>query len=160
MAVLTVILYIPAAILITFALICISLLLIPLRYKFNGGYEDILWLSFELKSPPFLRIRGNWDNVPGKTLRLWLTVAGISFHLNPQRWGREEEKKEKEKEGKSLSFFAVLRCLERDLPGSACRLLGSLLVMLKPSQVELRGKVGFAEPHLNGWLAGLKYLLA
>lgn len=159
MTVLGVVLYILAAFFIIVVLFCFSLLFIPIRYKVEGGYEEFLWLNFIVQCPPILGMRGKWSSAQGKNpLQLRLTLVGISFSINPEKWG-EKEKKEEEKEGKSMPFFTVLRCLDRELMGNMRRLLGDLLRILRPHQLELTGKVGFSEPHLSGWLTGLQYML-
>ena len=161
MALLTVILYIIFIILLIIAVLFLFLLLIPIRYKLDGGYDDIFSANFHMYCSPLLAFRGNWVSIPAKPLGIKLIIAGLSFSLHPEKWNKEKKKvKEKEKkQSKNLSFFALLRCLERDLIGSVKVLLVDLLAMLKPKKVEIKGKLGFAEPHLNGWLAAVICML-
>ncbi len=158
MAVFTVVLYIIAIICITIAALCLSLMLIPLRYRFDGGYEDSFYTHFSLSFAPLIGIRGDWDSKQEKPLQLKLVIAGLSIFFNPEKWDKKEKKKEKTP-GKNVSFFAFMRCLERDLIGSVRMLLGDLLGMLKPKKLEIKGKLGFAEPHLNGWLVAIICML-
>lgn len=149
--------------------IFLSLLLIPIQYKFNGGYKNFFWVSYSVYPAPFLGFRGNWNSMPEKPLQMQIIVAGLSFSLKPEKWktGRKEKKnkekernKEKEKKGgKNLPFSAVLRSVDRDFLGSVMALTGDLLGMLRPKKLEVNGKFGFPEPHYNGWLAAFTYML-
>ncbi len=161
MAVLTIFLCIVAMILIIIAAICLLLLLIPIQYRFDGGYEHIFFVNFRISNGLFA-IRGNWHSMPEKSLLVQVIIAGQSFSLHPEKWAKKEKNKEEKKEkkqSKNLSFPAVYRCLERELIGSVMVLLGDLLRILKPKRVVIKGKLGFAEPHLNGWLAAITNML-
>ncbi|MDO9533845.1 MAG: hypothetical protein Q7J85_00605 [Bacillota bacterium] len=160
MEVLTVFLFI---ILFIICALFLSLLLIPIQYKFHGGYDTFFWVSYCVYLVPFLGIRGNWDSMPENPLQIQIVAAGLSFRLQPEKWGKgnkEKKKKEKEKKhGKNLSPPAVLRSLDREFLRSIQALLGDLLRMLRPKKLEVNGKFGFPEPHYTGWLAAFTYML-
>ena len=133
------------------------------------NYDNIFWMKYNVYPLPLLGIRGKWDSMPENPLQTQIVIAGLTFHLQPENWGKgekekknkEEKKKknEKKRSKKSLSFPAVLRSLDRDFLGSIKMLIGDLLRMLRPKKLEIRGKFGFSDPHYNGWLAALIYML-
>jgi hypothetical protein len=166
MGVLTLILLV---ILFIICVIFLSLLLIPIQYKFNGGYDNFFWVSYSVYPTPFLGFRGNWDSMPENPLQMQIIVAGLSFSVQSEKWGAgKKEKKDKEKVknkekekkgGNSLPFSAVLRSVDRDFLGSILTLFRDLLGLLKPTRLELNGKLGFPEPHFNGWFAAFTYMI-
>ncbi len=143
------------AFLIIFAII-IFLLLVPLKYKFSGGYENYFWVNFNLSLLSLLGIKGCWSSAPGKTLRMRLIAAGLSFGINPEKLGKRKNKKQMKGVGKGFPIlFKILRNLDRELIENIYALLRNILGMLKPGVLKIGGKVGFAEPHYNGWLSAL-----
>jgi len=125
-------------------------------------------VKYSVNPIPLLAIRGNWNSIPEKQIKI--LFAGLSFTLQSDKLGKgkkEKEKKEKDKKtkkkekkhSKSLSFPTVLRSLDGEFLKSILALLGDLLGMLKPTKLEFNGKIGFPEPHYNGWLAAFIYTL-
>lgn len=137
--------------------LCLLLLFVPLRYKLDGGYDIFFRANFCIRFTPILALKGQREGKSGDNLKLRIYIAGFSFALKPEKWGKE--KKQDKKKDKSLSPLAVLRSLDKEFIGNTMRLLVDLLKILKPKKLEIKGKLGFSEPHYNGWLAAYSYLL-
>jgi len=157
LAVLIYFLYAALFILAIIALLCLLLLLVPLRYKIEGGYDHFFRVDFSISCTPCLAVRGQWTSKAGNPLQMRFFIAGLSFALNPQKWGSKRAKKKKE--DKRFSPFSLLFSLDREFMGNVMELLRDILNMLKPKNVVLKGRLGFPEPHLNAWLAGWVYTL-
>ncbi len=155
---LSVIFYVLVSLLIVIALLILFLLFIPIRYEFRGGYKDFFWVRFDIKSLPLIAVWGNWDSQGAGFSCIWFRVFGLSFSLNPEKWGKNE-KKDAEEQEKKLPLITVLRGLDGELLGNGFALLRDLLRMLRPTNIEVRGLIGFPEPHLTGWFAILNYMV-
>lgn len=134
------------------------LLLIPLKYSLDGGYNNFFSVNFNLFCTPLLGIRGNWNSIPEKPLQVQIIAAGLPLGFKPEKRGKEKKKKER-KRGKSFSISTVLRSLDRKLIESFLAFLRDFLEMLMPDKLKINGRFGFSEPHYNGWLAALACIL-
>ncbi len=159
MIALTVLLYILGILFALVLLLGLVIMLIPLRYRVQAGYENNLWFSFNLRCSQALIINGSWDDQGSKPLQANLILFGITVKVDPTKFMRKEKgEKEKSKEKKksktkgSQSLFLVL---DRDLQARGIGLLKDILRILKPDLFNLKGRVGFDEPHLTGWLAAV-----
>lgn len=161
MEILTGFLYLLLIIVFLIALTCLSLLFIPMQYKLDGGYDYLLHMNFNISFAPLLTLRGNWDNSTQRSFQVKFVIFGLPFSLHPEKWSKKEKetKKERQQKKNNLPVTAFLRCLDRDIINNFIMMLGDLLHILRPKKVEVRGKLGFAEPHLNGWLAALNAML-
>jgi len=137
------------------------LLIIPIRYKLDGGYTELFWLNADLRCSPLVIVRGNIKSAPQAEQRVQLVLLGIPITMHPEKWKSKEEKpeKEKKKQGRKKSGSRLLKILDRDLLVRGMALVGDLLRILKPDRLELNGKIGFDEPHLTGWLAAICHSL-
>ncbi len=161
MATLSIILSILGIILLTLIGLCLLFLIVPIRYKLDGGYLEYLWLNFNLRCSPLFVVRGNLKSSPVQALHLQFVLLGIPITLNPEKWKEKdkEKKKKKKKHLKEKSGFHFLSIIDRDLRIRGMALVGDLLRILKPERLEITGKIGFDEPHLTGWLAALCHSL-
>ncbi len=157
MAALVFFLYAVLFILAAIVLLCLLLLLVPLRYQFECGYNDFFRGDFSIRCTPCLAVKGQWSGQTAHAFKIHLFIAGLSFALDPQKWGQEKEKKKKKDQ--RFSPLALLGALDREFMGNAMVLLRDILNMIKPKKVMLKGRLGFPEPHLNGWFAALLYTL-
>jgi hypothetical protein len=141
--------------------LCLLFLIIPIRYKLNGGYAELFWLNADLRCSPLVIVRGNIKSAPQAEQRVQLVLLGIPITMHPEKWKSNEEKSErkKKKQGKKKSGSGLLKILDRDLRIRGMALVGDLLRILKPDRLEVNGKIGFDEPHLTGWLAAFCHSL-
>ncbi len=161
MAALSIILNILGIILLTLIGLCLLFLIVPIRYKLDGGYLEYLWLNFNLRCSPLIIVRGNLKSSSDQALHLQFVLLGIPITLNPEKWKKREKKKEKDKNKQSekKSGFRLLNILDRDLRVRGFALASDLLGILKPDKLEIKGNIGFDEPHHTGWLAALSHSL-
>ena len=85
-------------------------------------------------------------------LQTRLKFFPLPFHLT-------HGSKEKEKEEKKYNLSKIFYSLDSELMGNTIRLLKEILYRLKPDKCALKGKLGFSEPHLNGYLTALIYMM-
>jgi hypothetical protein len=159
LAALIIVLYILGVILLALIGLCLLFLIIPIRYKLDGGYLEHLWLNFNLRCSPLLVVRGNLKSSPDQALHLQFVLMGIPITLNPEKWEKTDKEKKKKKHHKKKSRSHFLSIIDRDLRIRGMALVGDLLSILKPDKLEITGKIGFDEPHLTGWLAALCHSL-
>jgi hypothetical protein len=159
--VVTVILYIIGIILAAAILLCLFLLLVPIRYKVSGEYENAFLVDFNIRISPLFIAVGTWKSTPEVPMQARLVIFGIPLPLHPEKWGKKEnEKKEKKKEkGRKNHFSEAFRILDRGFIKSGTVLIRDLLKLLQPARIEIKGRLGFEEPHLTGWLAALNGIL-
>ncbi|MFO8060114.1 MAG: hypothetical protein R6U70_05615 [Bacillota bacterium] len=154
MVAVTVVLWAIAVLVSIVVALLLILLFIPTRYRVDGGYDDAFRTSFDLHCTPFLAINGSWSTAPEEHEQTQIVVAGIPFSIEPGRQTRRKSKKTSEKkEGKGVPFLAILEHLTGDFLGRCGTLMRDLLKALRPKRLDISGRIGFAEPHLNGWLA-------
>lgn len=161
MAVLMIVLYILGVTLLALIGLCLLFLIIPIRYKLDGGYSELFWLNLDLRCSPLIIARGNIKSAPEAEQRVQLVLLGIPITMHPEKWKRKEKKpeKEKKKHHKKTSGSHILSIIDRDLRVRGMALVVDLLRILKPDRLEINGKIGFDEPHLTGWLAALSHSL-
>lgn len=160
MIVLTVILYIIGIILALAILLCLFILLVPIHYKVSGGYSNAFRLNFNIRISPLFIAVGNWESTPEIPVQARIVIFGLPFSLHPEKWGKKEKKiKEKKKKGRKNLFSEAFRILDRDFFKSGTALIRDLLKLLHPARVVIKGKLGFDEPHITGWLAALTGIL-
>lgn len=135
--------------------LCLLFLIVPIRYKVDGGYLNHFWFNINLRCSPLIMVRGSLKNSPEEALYLQLVILGIPITLHPEKWKKKE--KTEEKDNKSGSRFMSI--IDRDLRVRGIALVSDLLHILKPDRLEIKGRIGFDEPHLTGWLAALYYSL-
>jgi hypothetical protein len=137
--------------------LCLLFLIVPIRYKLDGGYAGLLWLNLELRCSPLIIVRGTIKSSPQAKQSVQLIILGIPITMHPEKWKSKKEKPEKEKKAqrKSKNRFGLLKIIDRDLRVRGMALAGDLLRILKPDKLEVNGKIGFDEPHLTGWLAAI-----
>lgn len=134
-------------------IICLFALLVPIRYKIEGGYENRLRLNFDLRCSPAFILTGHFDEGEGKPLQARLIICGIPFKTNLQKEKQEKKRKEK-KRGRKKSLFSLQAMLGRNFRAKALTLIKDLLAILNPDCFMLQGRIGFDEPHLTGWFLG------
>ena len=139
------------AIILIIGLIILFFLVIPVNYRLVGGYKDYLWFSFKVNSLIVLGVQGNWTNEMDKPLKTHIILFGLSIPFTRQR--KEEKKEDKKKISKIFSS------LDSELIGNAIKLLKEIIYILKPDKCMLEGKLGFSEPHLNGYLTAIIYMI-
>ncbi len=157
LAIITILLYIVMGLLAIATSVALLLLLVPINYRLDGGFEKGWRVGFRLRCSPLLAAGGNWDHRRDRPLQARVVIAGLPFNLQPEKWGKDSPPgPEEEKEKPSFGFF--VRNMDGQLLALARDLLVDLLKFLWPRRLELEGKIGFDEPHLTGWLAALLHL--
>ncbi len=150
--------YIFGIILALFILLCLFFLLAPISYKLEGGYEQSLKINAIIRFLAFLVIKARWDSSLDKPGQIKISIAGLSFSMHPEKWGKKDQKPgKKEKEG--LPFGKILRTVDREFLRNGLSLFTDMLKILRPEKIALRGRVGFDEPHLTGWLTAFGYMI-
>lgn len=142
-------------------LIILFILVIPVNYRLFGGYKDYLWFSFKVNSFIVLGIKGNWNSEKDKPFQTYVIFIGISFPLTFQR-KKEDNKKIKEareNKEKKYNLSRVIYSFDSELMGNTIKLLKDIIYILKPDKYMLKGQIGFSEPHQNGYLTALLYMI-
>lgn len=129
------------------------ILIVPLRYFIAGGYKKRPWCRFSLSCSPALIVAGTWDQEDNKVLKIRLILLGMPIKLDPQKFKDKKKPVKTKKERKKKGTTSILIILDRELKVRGFALFKNLLRILKPDLLSLKGKVGFEEPHLTGWLA-------
>ncbi len=163
MVILTILLYIAGSLLALILLLLLFILIVPFRYTVQAGYENSPWFNFNIRCSPAFIIRGAWNDkeqtASGGQIRL--IIFGLPFKINPQKKGKTKEDEKEKKESKKKGFQSMLSILDKDLRVRGLKLIKELLQILKPDLFSIKGRIGFEEPHLTGWLAAatntLKY---
>ncbi len=155
MNILIILLYILGSLFALAIVLAAFILIVPLRYRVEGGYEAGFRINYNLRWSPAFIFKGEWDEGNSENRQPRIHICGIPLVLKPEKL--KPEKKEDEDKGKSKkkSFPSILTVLDKSLRTRGLNLINDLLHILKPDQVEITGKVGFDEPHLTGWLAAV-----
>ena len=151
-------------IILVLAAIILFFLFFPIKYRLHGGYKDNLWFSFNISSFFLLIINGKWNSEIDKPLQTRIKFFGFPFHLTNES---KEENNKKKKEGdeeekmeeKKYSLSRVISSLDSELMVNTIKLIKEIYYILKPDRFILKGKLGFSEPHLNGYLTALIYMI-
>lgn len=136
------------------------LLFIPFKYKVKGEYDKFLVLNFGIFCTPLFGLRGCWQSTPGKPLQIQVIAAGlpINLYLKEQQKNKKKKKKKKEKKGQGKIVpvqLAVLHNFNKEFMGDLYIFFRNVLKILKPKVIRVGGRIGFSEPHYNGWLSAL-----
>ena len=160
MNIIYILLYVIVALLLLLLLLVAFVLLVPFRYRFEGGYESKPWLSFNVRCSPAFIFNGNWED---GSLKYKFRLFGIPINIDPQKFKKKAKKEEitKSKDKKKKGLAMISSILDREFRRRGMALIRDLVKILKPEELFLKGRIGFAEPHLTGWLAAavssLKY---
>lgn len=155
MIILTVTLYILGILLALLLMIVLFILLIPLRYKVKAGYEQNIWFDFSIRCSPAFILTGAWDDRESMPFKVKFILCGIPLTIDPDKTDKKEKAKKEKKESKKKSFKTALAIIDKDLRVRGMALIKELLQILKPDLFFIKGKIGFDEPHLTGWLAAI-----
>ncbi|MDZ4131672.1 MAG: hypothetical protein U1E11_00895 [Dethiobacteria bacterium] len=155
MHILIVILYILGSLLALAAALVAFMLIVPLRYRVEGGYETGFLVNYNLRWSPAFIFKGEWDEGNSENRQPMVLFFGIPLVIKPKKLKPEKEHDEDKDKDKKKSFPSILTILDKSLRTRGLKLINDLLQILKPDQVEISGKVGFDEPHLTGWLAAV-----
>ena len=158
MNILYILLYVIVALLLLLLLVIAFVLLVPFRYRFEGGYENRPWLNFSVRCSPAFIISGNWED---GSLKSKFRLFGIPINIDPQKFKKKAKKEEitKSKDKKKKGLAMISSILDREFRRRGMALIRDLVKILKPEELFLKGRIGFAEPHLTGWLAAAVYSL-
>ncbi len=128
----------------------------PIRYTIKGGYRETLFFTALIRRPPLLSLTVHY----GKThFLLSLTILGIPLKFHPGKSGKEKKKKKENHKKKKSSGPPLGTFRDVDLLKSILTFSRDILKMIGPKYLEIRGKLGFDEPHYNGYLAALNWFL-
>ena len=158
MHIVTILMYIVGALLLLLLFLALFILLIPFRYRLEGGYDSRPWFIFKIRCSPAFIFDGKWDEAENKDLKARIMIFGIPFKIDLQKIGKKnqtEDKKEKNIKKKKKGTAAITSILDKEFRKRGTALIGDLLRILKPDQISIRGKIGFEEPHYTGYLAAL-----
>ncbi len=153
MTLLIMLLYILGILLALLLAFIIFILIIPLRYKAQAGYRDTPWFNFYIRCSPLIILRGSWnESIP---LQVSITIWGITKNIDPHKPGKEVITEKEKKKGKKNILQTMLMVIDKDLRIRGITLAKELIHILKPDTFNVKGKLGFDEPHLTGWLSAI-----
>lgn len=158
MIILTVLLYAIGIIVLIFLALFLFVILVPIRYSFSGQYNNLLMINYNVSFSPLLGLRGYWKSAAENAMQM--IVAGFTFNINPDKKKAEKEKPEKKKKDSlnlPLSFY--LGNYDKVIIKNGLEAIGDILNVLRPGKIELHGKLGFDEPHLNGYLTAFNSII-
>ena len=159
MNILYILLYIIVALLLLLLIMIAFVLLVPIRYRFEGGYENSPWLKFNVRCSPVFIFSGNWED---GSLKSNFRLLGIPLNIDPQKFKKKAKKEEeitKSKDKKKKGLAMISSILDKEFRRRGMALIRDLVKILKPEELFLKGRLGFAEPHLTGLLAAVVYSL-
>lgn len=151
-------LYIVGALLIVLLFLVFFILLVPFRYRLEGGYDSRPWFIFNIRCSPAFIFAGKWDESENKDLKARIILFGIPIKIDPQKMrknDKSEKKKARSKNTLEKGMTAISLILDKEFRRRGVVLIRDLLRILEPDQFIIKGKIGFAEPHYTGWLAAL-----
>jgi hypothetical protein len=157
--ILTVTLYILGILLALLLMIVLLILLVPIRYKVQANYEQNIWFGFWIRCTPAFILTGAWDDRESMPLKVKFILCGIPLSIDPDKTDKKEKAKKEKKERKKKGFKTTLAIIDKDLRVRGIALIKDLLQILKPDLFSVKGKIGFDEPHLTGWLAAINSTL-
>jgi len=128
----------------------------PIRYTIKGGYRETIFFTALMQRNPLLSLTAHYGKTP---FLLSLTILGIPLKFHPRKPVKEKKKKtESHKKNKSSRpLLGTFR--DGDFLKSILTFSRDILKMIGPEYLEIRGKLGFDEPHYNGCLAALNWFL-
>jgi hypothetical protein len=156
MQILITLLYIICALFLLLLFLVFFILLVPFRYRFEGGYDTRPWFKFKIRCSPAFIFAGKWDEAENKDLHARFILFGIPIKIDPQKMGNSdetEEKKDKSNKNKRKVKAAIIAIIDKEFRRRGLTLIRDLFRILEPEQLSIKGKIGFAEPHYTGWLA-------
>lgn len=148
-------LYIVVILLLLFLFLVIFILLVPFRYRLEGGYDTSPWFIFNIRCSPAFIFDGKWDEAENKDFKARLVLFGIPIKIDPQKMGKKDQtviKKTKSNKKKKKKLASVTAILDKEFRRRGMVLIKDLLRIVKPDQLSIKGKIGFEEPHYTGWL--------
>ena len=148
-------LYTVVILLLLFLFLVIFILLVPFRYRLEGGYDTNPWFIFNIRCSPAFIFDGKWDKAENKDFKARLVLFGIPIKIDPQKMVKKDQtviKKTKSNKKKKKRLASVTAILDKEFRRRGMILIRDLLRIVKPDQLSLNGKIGFAEPHYTGWL--------
>ncbi len=149
-------LYIVGALILLLLFLVFFILLVPFRYRLEGGYDTRPWFRFNIRCSPAFIFAGKWDEAENKDLHARIILFGIPVKIDPQKMGdkdKTEDRKDKSNIKKKKGTAAITSILDKEFRRRGLVLIRDLFRILKPEQFSIKGKIGFAEPHYTGWLA-------
>jgi hypothetical protein len=152
-------LYIIIALLLLLLFLVAFVLLVPFRYRFEGGYESKPSLCFNVRCSPAFIFSGTWED---GSLKSKFRLFGIPLNIDPQKFKKKAKKEEeitKAKDKKKKGSAMISSILDKEFRRRGMALVRDLVKILKPEELLLKGRIGFAEPHLTGLLAAAVYSL-
>jgi hypothetical protein len=153
--ILTVLLYLLLILLALLLVIVLFILLIPFRYRAQAGYDQKPWFDFWVRCSPAFIFKGTWDERHGKPFKFKFILFGIPISINHKKAGEKDQAEKEEKEPGKKRSKTLSSIFDQDLRRSGLALAADFLNILKPDLLYLKGKIGFDEPHLTGWLVAL-----
>lgn len=149
-------LYIVGALLLLLLFLVFFILLVPFRYRLQGGYDSRPWFIFNIRCSPAFIFAGKWDEEEKKALKARIILFGIPIKIDPHKmWKKEEKEQLKANNKKKNGMAAITSILDKEFRRRGIKLVRDLINILKPDQFSIKGKIGFEEPHYTGWLAAL-----
>ncbi len=155
MNILIILLYILGSLLALAVALVAFILIVPLSYRVEGGYETGLRVNYNLRCSPAFIFKGDWDEKVTENRRPRVLIFGMPLVIKANKLKQKKEKEKEKSKTNKKSLPSILTALDKNLRTRGLALIGDLLQILKPDQAEITGKVGFDEPHLTGWLAAV-----
>ena len=98
----------------------IFILLVPFRYRSEGGYDKRPWFRFDIRCSLAFIFAGKWDEAESKDLYARIILFGIPIKVNPQKMGdkdKTEDRKDKNNKKKKKGTAAITSILDKEFIG-------------------------------------------
>jgi len=148
-----ILLYLVGALILLLFILVFFILLVPFRYRLEGGYDSRPWLIFNIRCSPAFIFDGKWDEAESKTLKARIILFGIPIKIDLQNMGKKDQIEEKKEKSNKIGTAVITSILDKEFRRRGIVLIRDLFRILKPEHFSIKGKIGFAEPHYTGYLA-------
>ena len=136
----------------------IAAIIIPIRYSFNGGYNNSLYCFANLSILYFCRVSVLYNT---QDPFVKLKIFGFTINIDPDTPAKDKKKShkkvdKKEKPNKNEMDVLILRKLfQKNIISHVLQFLKDLVTILRPKVLMIKGKIGFYEPHHTAWLQAM-----
>lgn len=135
---------------ISLFLLVIALIILPVKYFFNGGYKDGFYSTASIGISPLGKIIIIYENKFMTKVKL----LGFTFKLDS---GRKTGKQKKAPRGKDdrknkLGIKGYKEILQKDNLSHIFSLIQDLFMIMRPKLLLIKARIGFEEPHQTAWM--------
>jgi len=125
------------------------ILLTPVKYSLEAGYQEELSYSIDVKSG--LLFKFGFKRL-GKPHEMHFKICGISLPERSKKLQSQENKSAHKQNSSFKGIETMQSFLINRLQVSIWRLLKQVLTACRPDKVIITGRYGFYEPYLTAWV--------